>query len=106
MNAAAATLARAAADAAEATAEQAGTPRPRWVAGSLGPTNRTASISPDVNDPAARNVTFDELAEAYGEAARGICLMREDLEVLWGERRVNPMRTDAAEVPVVERAAG
>jgi 5-methyltetrahydrofolate--homocysteine methyltransferase len=72
MNAAAATLARAAADAVEATAEQAGTPRPRWVAGSLGPTNRTASISPDVNDPAARNVSFDELAEAYGEAARGL----------------------------------
>ncbi len=42
--------------------------RPRFVAGALGPTNRTASISPDVNDPGARNVTFDELALAY---ARG-----------------------------------
>ena len=42
------------------------------MAGSLGPTNRTASISPDVDDPAARNVTFDELAEAYGEAAAGL----------------------------------
>ena len=45
---------------------------PRWVAGSIGPTNRTASISPDANDPAARNVTFDELREAYAEAARGL----------------------------------
>ena len=46
--------------------------RPRFVAGSIGPTNRTASISPDVNDPGARNVTFDELVAAYGEAARGL----------------------------------
>ncbi len=46
--------------------------RPRWVAGSIGPTNRTASISPDANDPAARGVTFDELRAAYGEAARGL----------------------------------
>jgi 5-methyltetrahydrofolate--homocysteine methyltransferase len=44
----------------------------RFVAGSLGPTNRTASISPDVNDPAFRNVTFAELAAAYDEAARGL----------------------------------
>ncbi|HYU51156.1 MAG TPA: methionine synthase [Candidatus Limnocylindria bacterium] len=72
LNVAAATLARAAADEAEQASEQAGERRPRWVAGSLGPTNRTASISPDVNDPAARNVTFDELVEAYGEAARGL----------------------------------
>ena len=46
--------------------------RPRYVAGALGPTNRTASISPDVNDPGARNVTFDELVEAYLEQARGL----------------------------------
>ncbi|MGB0671899.1 MAG: homocysteine S-methyltransferase family protein, partial [Rhodospirillales bacterium] len=45
---------------------------PRFVAGAIGPTNRTASISPDVNDPGKRNVTFDELAEAYAEAARGL----------------------------------
>ncbi len=42
--------------------------KPRFVAGALGPTNRTASISPDVNDPGARNVTFDLLAASYGEA--------------------------------------
>ena len=46
--------------------------KPRWVAGSIGPTNRTASISPDVNDPGARNVSFDELVTAYAEAARGL----------------------------------
>ncbi|MBZ0131926.1 MAG: methionine synthase, partial [Rhodocyclaceae bacterium] len=47
--------------------------RPRFVAGVLGPTSRTASISPDVNDPGFRNVTFDELVAAYTEAVRGLC---------------------------------
>ncbi|MCR9214022.1 MAG: methionine synthase [Proteobacteria bacterium] len=46
--------------------------KPRYVAGVLGPTNRTASISPDVNDPGFRNVTFDELVEAYDESLRGL----------------------------------
>ena len=46
--------------------------RPRYVAGVLGPTNRTCSISPDVNDPAYRNVTFDELVEAYTESLDGL----------------------------------
>ncbi|MCR4303139.1 MAG: methionine synthase [Gallionella sp.] len=46
--------------------------KPRFVAGVLGPTGRTASISPDVNDPGARNVTFDELVESYTEAVRGL----------------------------------
>ena len=46
--------------------------KPRFVAGSMGPTNRTASISPDVNDPGYRAVTFEELAEAYYEQARGL----------------------------------
>lgn len=44
--------------------------QPRYVAGVLGPTNRTASISPDVNDPAYRNITFDQLVEAYRESTR------------------------------------
>ncbi len=61
-------LARAAAD--EMNAE---TPdRPRFVAGVLGPTNRTASLSPDVNDPGFRNISFDELVDAYTEATRGL----------------------------------
>ena len=46
--------------------------KPRFVAGVLGPTNRTASMSPDVNDPGFRNITFDELVEAYTEATRGL----------------------------------
>src|SRR3990172_7342839 len=46
--------------------------RPRYVAGVLGPLNRTASISPDVNNPAFRNVTFDEMLAAYTDAARGL----------------------------------
>ena len=45
---------------------------PRFVAGALGPTNRTASMSPDVEDPGFRNVTFDELGNAYSEAARAL----------------------------------
>ncbi|MGD8587802.1 MAG: methionine synthase [Chromatiales bacterium] len=46
--------------------------KPRFVAGVLGPTNRTASLSPDVNDPGARNIDFDQLVAAYAEAARGL----------------------------------
>jgi 5-methyltetrahydrofolate--homocysteine methyltransferase len=46
--------------------------KPRFVAGALGPTNRTATISPDVNDPGFRNVAFDELVAAYGEAIGGL----------------------------------
>ena len=46
--------------------------KPRFVAGALGPTPRTASISPDVNDPAARNVTFAQLRDAYREQAEGL----------------------------------
>lgn len=64
----AAKLARACAD--EWTAR---TPeKPRYVAGVLGPTNRTASISPDVNDPAYRNITFDQLVVAYRESTRAL----------------------------------
>ncbi len=66
MNVVAAKLARAACD-------KYSTPdKPRFVAGALGPTPKTASISPDVNDPAARNVTFDQLAAAYLEQTRGL----------------------------------
>ena len=68
MNVAAAKLARAAADAATRRTPE----RPRFVAGPLGPTNRTASISPDVNNPGFRNISFDELAEAYCEQVRGL----------------------------------
>ncbi len=46
--------------------------RPRFVLGAIGPTNRTCSLSPDVNNPGLRNVTFDELCDAYREATRGL----------------------------------
>ncbi len=55
---------------------------PRYVAGALGPTTRTASISPDVNDPGARNVTFDQLVAAYLDAARGLVDGGADLLVI------------------------
>lgn len=66
MNKEASRLARVAAD--KVTAEDKDT-NPRWrlVAGACGPTNRTASVSPKVEDPAFRNVTFDELVDAYYE---------------------------------------
>ena len=68
MNLAAARLAR---EAAEAWTKK--TPeKPRFVAGAIGPTNRTASISPDVNNPGFRNVSFDELVEAYATQTRGL----------------------------------
>ncbi|WP_299666372.1 methionine synthase [uncultured Psychromonas sp.] len=53
--------------------------RPRFVAGVLGPTNRTCSISPDVNDPAFRNVTFDELVVAYIESTKALIKGGSDL---------------------------
>ena len=57
----------------ECDAMTARTPdKPRYVAGALGPTTRTASISPDVNDPATRNVCYDQLVAAYQEAGRGL----------------------------------
>ncbi len=56
----------------EAADEFSSDDKPRFVAGVLGPTNRTASISPDVNNPGFRNVTFDELVESYLEATRGL----------------------------------
>ena len=71
----AARIARAAADA----AEEREPGRPRFVVGSLGPTNKTLSISPDVADPAARSVTFEELVQAYAEAARGLLVGGADL---------------------------
>jgi 5-methyltetrahydrofolate--homocysteine methyltransferase len=67
LNVAGARLARTVADEFEA----ADPARARWVAGVLGPTSRTASISPDVNDPGFRNVTFEELAAAYARPPRG-----------------------------------
>nr|WP_255638921.1 methionine synthase [Deinococcus betulae] len=77
MNVAGARLAREVAD--EFTARDG---RPRWVAGSIGPTNRTATLSPDVERPEFRNVTFDDLVAAYAEAAEGLIEGGADLLLL------------------------
>ena len=90
INRAGAALARAACD--EATLR---TPeRPRFVIGALGPTNRTASISPDVNNPGFRNVSFDELVLAYREAADG--LIEGGADVLMVETVFDTLNAKAA----------
>ncbi len=68
--------------------------RPRFVAGSIGPTNRTASLSPDVNDPSFRAVTFDELVESYHEQVRG--LVDGGVDVLAPETTFDTLNLKAA----------
>ena len=75
LNVAAAQLAREACDAAEAQTPK----QPRFVVGTIGPTNRTASISPDVANPGYRNVDFDTLVDAYREATAGLIEGGSDL---------------------------
>jgi 5-methyltetrahydrofolate--homocysteine methyltransferase len=76
LNYAGAALARKAAD------EYSTPDKPRYVAGAIGPTTRTASISPDVNDPGARNVSYDQLVAAYLEAAGGLVDGGADLLII------------------------
>ncbi|MBP0049181.1 methionine synthase [Marinobacterium sp. AK62] len=90
INVAAARLAREAADQVSRQTPE----RPRYVAGVLGPTNRTASISPDVNDPGYRNVTFDELFEAYTEAIDG--LVEGDVDLILIETIFDTLNAKAA----------
>lgn len=90
LNLASASLARSAAD--EFTAK---TPdKPRFVAGVLGPTNRTASISPDVNDPGFRNVNFDMLEESYFEAVGA--LIEGDVDIIMIETIFDTLNAKAA----------
>ncbi|MBV1694533.1 MAG: homocysteine S-methyltransferase family protein [Hyphomicrobiales bacterium] len=95
MNLAAARLARTVADEAEAADG-----RIRWVAGALGPTNRTASISPDVNNPGYRNVSFEELRVAYAEQTRG--LIEGGADVLLIETIFDTLNAKAAGYAVLE----
>ncbi len=68
---------------ARSVADEFSTPEwPRYVAGAIGPTTRTASISPDVNDPAARNISFDELVTAYSESAKALLAGGADLLIV------------------------
>ncbi|MBW8329735.1 MAG: homocysteine S-methyltransferase family protein, partial [Thiobacillus sp.] len=90
LNFAAARLAREAAD--EATAVNPD--KPRFVAGVLGPTSRTATISPDVNDPGYRNVTFDQLRVAYLEAIDG--LVKGGADILMVETIFDTLNAKAA----------
>ncbi len=95
LNYEAARIARRAADAVAAR-----TGMPRFVAGALGPTNRTASLSPDVNDPGMRNITFDELVTTYGEAARA--LLKGGADLLLIETIFDTLNAKAALVAVSE----
>ncbi|HTK28668.1 MAG TPA: methionine synthase [Vicinamibacterales bacterium] len=96
INAAGARLARAACDAWEA--EHPG--QRRFVAGAMGPTNRVLSISPDVNDPGFRNLTFDQLAAAYREQAAG--LIDGGADLLLVETIVDTLNAKAAIVAIDE----
>lgn len=96
INVAAARLAREAADAwTKKTPDQ-----PRFVAGAIGPTNRTASISPDVNNPGFRNVSFDELREIYSEQTRG--LIEGGADIIMIETIFDTLNAKAAGVAVLE----
>jgi len=68
--------------------------KPRYVAGSMGPTNKTASLSPNVNDPGFRAITFDELKDAYKEQARG--LIEGGVDVLMLETVFDTLNAKAA----------
>jgi 5-methyltetrahydrofolate--homocysteine methyltransferase len=68
--------------------------RPRFVAGAMGPTNRTASLSPDVNNPAFRGVSFDELVDAYYEEVRG--LVDGGVDILLPETTFDTLNIKAA----------
>ncbi len=74
--------------------------KPRFVAGSIGPTNRTLSISPDVNNPAFRNLTFDQLKAAYKEQARG--LVDGGVDLLVPETTFDTLNLKAAVVAIEE----
>ena len=74
--------------------------RPRFVAGAMGPTNRTLSISPDVNDPATRSVTFDQVRDAYREQVRGLIDGGADLLLI--ETIFDTLNAKAAIVAMLE----
>ena len=73
--------------------------RPRFVAGAMGPTNRTASLSPDVNNPAFRGVSFDELVDAYYEEVRG--LVDGGVDILLPETTFDTLNLKAAIFAIV-----
>src|SRR5207247_8602512 len=78
--------------------------QPRFVAGVLGPTNKTASIAPDVNDPGFRAVTFEELVAAYGEAVEG--LLEGGVDLLLVETVFDTLNAKAALVAIEQALEG
>jgi 5-methyltetrahydrofolate--homocysteine methyltransferase len=68
--------------------------KPRWVAGSIGPTTKTASLSPDVNDPGARSVTFRQLVDAFSEQARA--LIEGGVDLILTETHIDTLNCKAA----------
>jgi 5-methyltetrahydrofolate--homocysteine methyltransferase len=96
INVAAARLACKAADAWSKRTPQ----RPRFVAGAVGPTNRTASISPDVANPGYRNISFDDLREAYGEQVRG--LIEGGVDIILIETIFDTLNAKAAGLATLE----
>ncbi len=96
LNVAATRLARAAADAWTARTPE----KPRFVAGAIGPTNKTLSISPDVNDPTFRAVTFDQVRAAYAEQVRG--LLEGGCDLLLIETVFDTLNAKAALVAIDE----
>jgi 5-methyltetrahydrofolate--homocysteine methyltransferase len=96
LNAGAARLARRVADEWTARTPQ----QPRFVAGAMGPTTKTLSISPDVNNPASRSITFDEMRDAYAEQARG--LIDGGAHLLLVETQIDTLNAKAALVAIEE----
>jgi 5-methyltetrahydrofolate--homocysteine methyltransferase len=97
INIAAARVARRAADAFATPA------RPRFVAGAIGPTNQTASLSPDVNDPGYRSVSFDDLVTSYGEQVRA--LVEGGVDLLIVETIFDTLNGKAALYAIAQHAA-
>ena len=99
----AAEIARAGAKLAREAADACGSADdPKWVAGSIGPTNKTLSISPDVNDPGFRDVTFDEIADAYAEQADA---MAEYVDFFLVETIFDTLNAKAAIKALLDREA-
>jgi 5-methyltetrahydrofolate--homocysteine methyltransferase len=74
--------------------------RPRWVAGSMGPTTKSASLSPDVNDPGARSITFRELVASFGDQARA--LIEGGVDLILTETHIDTLNCKAALFAIAE----
>lgn len=102
-------MARASAAVARSVADEYSTPgRPRYVAGSMGPTNRTLSMSARVDDPAAREIAFSQMRDAYVEQARGLIdggadmlLIETVFDTLNAKAAISAVRSVSPDIPVI-----